>query len=352
MSTTPKWFDRVQETSTTTGTGTYTLAGAVTGYRTFTSVLASGDSAYYCAFEVDANGVPSGGWEVGFGTFTTAGTTLARTTIFSSSNANAAVNWGAGTRRIFLNVPAAYVPPLDIVMYGVVLRGSQFVAVNGRSVATGDTDLYTVPTGKRAILTSYVYSNFVNIGTVTWFLQVKHSGTYYRLSTSDSRTASSASNSAIGHFIFEAGESISVNVATSNGLNFFAEVLEFDDSNALTRAAIFGLATGDQTLYTCPTGKRAHVPASSPWPNNNSPVGALGLVADAGGSRTMIIQHVPNGGSPATSNQVTSASVTASTRSNATVPVTLDAGDFININVNTGNAAQLAYTPIIERPAL
>ena len=99
--------DRVLETSTTTGTGTYTLAGAMTGFRPV-SVAAptDGDTAYYYAEDVDANGVPTGGFETGLGT-KGAGNTLARTTIHTSSNANAAVNWAAGTRRISLSLTAA-----------------------------------------------------------------------------------------------------------------------------------------------------------------------------------------------------------------------------------------------------
>ena len=91
--------DRVLETSTTTGTGTYTLAGAVTGFQDF-SVVGNGNTCHYAAWEVDGSGNPSGGWETGLGTYTASGTTLARTTIYASSNAGAAVNWSAGTRRI------------------------------------------------------------------------------------------------------------------------------------------------------------------------------------------------------------------------------------------------------------
>lgn len=91
--------DRVQESSTTTGTGTYTLAGAVTGFQSFAAV-GDGNSCQYAAWEVDANGNPSGGWECGLGTYTAAGTLLARSSVYASSNGGAAVNWAAGTRRV------------------------------------------------------------------------------------------------------------------------------------------------------------------------------------------------------------------------------------------------------------
>ncbi len=97
--------DRVLETSTTTGTGTYTLVGAVTGYQAASAVCANNDTAYYYAEDVDTNGVPLGGWETGLGTWATGGT-LARTTVHTSSNADAAVSWAAGTRRISLALTA------------------------------------------------------------------------------------------------------------------------------------------------------------------------------------------------------------------------------------------------------
>jgi hypothetical protein len=92
--------DRVRETSTTTGTGALTLAGAVAGFRTFGSVLANGDTAYYVVAHRDADE-----WEVGLGTWGTGGI-LTRTTVLSSSNAGALVNFSAGTKDVHLTIPA------------------------------------------------------------------------------------------------------------------------------------------------------------------------------------------------------------------------------------------------------
>lgn len=93
--------DRVLETSTTTGTGALTLAGAVTGYRAASAVCANGETFNYYAEDVDASGIPNGGWEIGIGTWGT-GNILTRTKILASSNSNAAVSWAAGTRRVAL----------------------------------------------------------------------------------------------------------------------------------------------------------------------------------------------------------------------------------------------------------
>ena len=93
--------DRVKETTTTTGTGTITLAGAVDGFQSFSAALADGDTTYYAISETS-----TGEWEVGLGTFTATGTTLARTTVIASSNAGSAVNFSAGTKDVFVVYPA------------------------------------------------------------------------------------------------------------------------------------------------------------------------------------------------------------------------------------------------------
>jgi len=91
--------DRIQETTSTTGTGTYTLAGAKSGFQSF-AVVGDGNTTYYaCTDGTD--------YEVGIGTYTLSGTTLARTTIIESSNSNAAVNWGAGSKDIFVTLPSS-----------------------------------------------------------------------------------------------------------------------------------------------------------------------------------------------------------------------------------------------------
>lgn len=93
--------DRVKETSTTTGTGTYDLAGPETGFQGFVAGIGDGNTTYY--FAEDGTD-----WEVGIGTVTDAATdTLARTAILSSSNSGSAVNWGAGTKNIGCGLPAS-----------------------------------------------------------------------------------------------------------------------------------------------------------------------------------------------------------------------------------------------------
>jgi len=97
--------DRVKETSTTTGTGTFDLAGAATGFQSFVAGIGDTNTTFYAIFNQGTTE-----WEVGLGTVTDAATdTLARTTILESSNSDAAVDFGAGTKDVFCTLPASRV---------------------------------------------------------------------------------------------------------------------------------------------------------------------------------------------------------------------------------------------------
>ena len=94
--------DRVKETTTTTGTGTLTLGGAVTGFETFAAGIGNSNTTYYA---VTLPGTAE--FEVGLGTLSGDSSTIARTTIISSSNSDSAVNFSAGTKTIFCTIPAS-----------------------------------------------------------------------------------------------------------------------------------------------------------------------------------------------------------------------------------------------------
>ena len=93
--------NRVQENSTTSGTGTLTLSGAVPGFQTFSAAIGNGNSTYYTI----AN-VVTGEWEVGIGSYTSSTNTLSRTTVLASSNSGSAVNFTAGAKDVFVTYPA------------------------------------------------------------------------------------------------------------------------------------------------------------------------------------------------------------------------------------------------------
>jgi hypothetical protein len=92
--------DRVKETTTTTGTGTLTLDGAATGFETFSGALGNTNTTYYAIASQN-----SGDFEVGIGTVGAG--TLSRDTVISSSNSDALVNFSAGTKDVFVTLPAS-----------------------------------------------------------------------------------------------------------------------------------------------------------------------------------------------------------------------------------------------------
>jgi len=92
--------EMVQETTQTTGTGTYTVQGAVSGYKAFSDFLSSADTVYYAVYDSTA-----ANWEVGYGTYTSPDQ-IARTSILRSSNGDAPVNWPTGAPAPTKNIVA------------------------------------------------------------------------------------------------------------------------------------------------------------------------------------------------------------------------------------------------------
>lgn len=132
--------DRVQETSTTTGTGTFTLAGAVSGFQSF-SAIGNGNTTYYAI-------VGGTEWEVGLGTYTSSGTTLSRDTVLASSTGSK-VSFSAGTKNVFVTYPAG---KSDYQDANGDSYSPQFASSNGISVENGTIGTsYTFPTGYNGV---------------------------------------------------------------------------------------------------------------------------------------------------------------------------------------------------------
>ena len=90
--------DRVQETSTSTGTGAVTLDGAVLGYQTF-AAIGNGNTTFYTIADQGGSN-----WEVGVGTYSTTGPSLSRDTVLASSNSGSLVNFPAGIKTVFVTL--------------------------------------------------------------------------------------------------------------------------------------------------------------------------------------------------------------------------------------------------------
>jgi hypothetical protein len=130
--------DRVKETTTTTGTGTVTLLGASTGYQSF-SAIGNANTTYYTIA-----GQTGSEWEVGIGTYTSSGTTLARTSVIASSNSGSLVSFSAGTKDVFVTYPAEYTANAIGGGIGAVQLNADTMTVSG-SIATGQNGFTVGP---------------------------------------------------------------------------------------------------------------------------------------------------------------------------------------------------------------
>ena len=93
--------DRVKESCTSPGTSTVTLLGAATEYQSFSAGVGANNTTYYTiADQAGSN------WEVGLGTVGSGGTTLARTTVLSSSNSGSLVNFSSGSQDVYCDYTA------------------------------------------------------------------------------------------------------------------------------------------------------------------------------------------------------------------------------------------------------
>ena len=140
--------DRVRETTTTTGTVSVTLAGAVTGFQTF-AAIGNANTTYYTIA-----GQGTSEWEVGIGTYTASGTTLSRDTVLASSASGAKVNFSSGTKDVFCDYPAgrAVIGGMGYIENEAVITQSSTVndghnAISGGPVPIASGVTVTVPCG-------------------------------------------------------------------------------------------------------------------------------------------------------------------------------------------------------------
>lgn len=146
--------DRVRENSTTTGTGTLTLTGAVSGFQTFSSAIGNTNTTYYAI----VNGTE---WEVGLGTVGAG--TLSRDTILESSNAGSVVNLSAGTKDVFVTYPAERSTYNDTTL---TINGTAYDLSANRSWTVGN-----VNSGTATNFTAQQYFGNVNLtdaATISW----------------------------------------------------------------------------------------------------------------------------------------------------------------------------------------
>ena len=175
--------DRISETTTTTGTGTLTLDGALSGFQPFSSI-GDTNTTYYCITDGAA-------WEVGLGTYSTSGDTLARTTVLSNSNGNTTqITLAAGTKTVFSVYPA-----------------ERAIVVNGATIQIPNSAVLPLANGGTGSSTAaFSGSNITDLNATAIT-----AGTI-----SNARTTASSSNGASSIVERDASGNFSTNVITAN----------------------------------------------------------------------------------------------------------------------------------------
>lgn len=225
----------------------------------------------------------------------------------------------------------------------IPLTGVRYVPIRNTSVSTGDTDLYTVPAGKRALYQSLALMNNSGVGNIVFYAQVKVAGTYYRLLANVT-----ASNGAVGTgvtiaYIAEPGEILSINTATNNGGCVTGQIVEFDNTCPVYSAKLSTLSAGDNTVYTVPALTTSMLLGTSLAPSVS---GNYRYVNTSGGSRTIQWKITPSAGA--------ATAITASTAVNDLASSTiaglwgLGAGDSVQINTDANTATQMAWVNVME----
>lgn len=128
-------LDRIKEVTTTIGTGALALDGAVSGYTDF-SAVGDGNMCFYAISDVASNN-----WEVGIGTYASAGPSLSRDAVFASSNGGGLVAFPSGTKEVFVTAPGRLLNRMHYVAFDHI--------TDSGSVSTTETDLYSdsIPAG-------------------------------------------------------------------------------------------------------------------------------------------------------------------------------------------------------------
>lgn len=220
------------------------------------------------------------------------------------------------------------------------------VSVLTSNLATGDVDLYLCPANKRCLTGTISVFNSTGF-SVTAHLEAKIGGVYFR-TTANLVIGNSTLGQLQGNYIFEAGESLSIstNIAAT-GFNLAGQIIQFDNTAALSSKKLAGLANGDNTVYTVAGGKSAiNLSGGALYTIQQ---GALFFANDAGAGRTIHWNLVPSAGTPGVTNQMSPAlSVSVSILSTSFVPTSLTAGQFVNVNVDVGTATELAWVNVLE----
>ena len=149
--------DRVKETSTTSGTGTLTLAGAADGFQAF-SAIGDGNTTYYAI--VDST---TGDWEVGLGTYNATGTELVRNEVLESSNSGSFVSLAGNSVEVFCTYPAEKAVLVD----GATMTGDLKFGDNKKAIFGNDDDFQIQYDGSNNVTYMTASTPYITVDAAT-----------------------------------------------------------------------------------------------------------------------------------------------------------------------------------------
>jgi hypothetical protein len=349
--------DRVKETSTTTGTGSFTLAGAVTGFQSFDSAIGNGNTTYYVI-----ENLSTGEWETGLGTFTSP-STLARTSVYTSSNSGSAVNFAAGEKNVFVDISATKWSGgklalanggtnADLSATGgtsqVLRQSSSGAAVTVSQLAASDLSNGTTGSGSVVLASGTTGSGSVVLATSPVM-------TTPNLGTPSAVTLTNATGLPISTGVSGLGTGVAaalaVNTGSAGAVVLYNGALGTPTSGTLTNATglpvttgITGFGTGVSSALGVAVGTDgAFVVKGNALgtPSSGTLTNATGLPLSTGVTGTLPVGNGGTGQSSYTNGQLLIGNTTGNTLTKAT----LTAGSNITITNGTGSITITATVP-------
>jgi len=230
-----------------------------------------------------------------------------------------------------------------------LLPGATFIPNFTSNISTGTTTLYTVPSGKKAVIIGSTGWNS-SAGNIVAYWVAGIAGVDHRVSADATIVTLTQHTTVPQAPILNAGDTIKIVTTTNNGLNEWLKIIEFSENSSLKRVSLEAPASGDNTLYTVPSGKKAVLITNA---TGFSPLGVTAFSNESGGSINIYYNLVPSGGSVATSNRI-SALIAASNNAlnlSGNMSATMAAGDFINANLSSAGTSSLLWINVNELDA-
>ena len=246
--------DRVQETCGAPGTGSVTLLGAASGYRSFSAGIGNGNTTFYAI--VDQNNGPN--WEVGIGTYSSTGNTLSRTTVLASSNGGSLTNFSSGVQNVWVDYPAAQ----SVYGQGTILVAPSGALLPPSNGGTGQSNLPAAMAALQGFTTTATAAGTTTLTNTSTFNQVFTGSTTQTIVLPVTSTLSQGwtyqiFNNSTGNLLVQSSGGNSILTVLPNTSAEFVCILTSGTTAASWSAFVDGFSsttgTGANVLQTSPT---------------------------------------------------------------------------------------------------